>query len=131
MWRTLILRLCFLLLEEQFLVRKYIIFLRGTRTASRNLANLIQIPSSEKIKEIICINPNVDIENTYLIFATENGLVKKSKLSDYQRIKQSGLKAIKIQDGDSLLNVRLSDGKKDVLLCASTGKIIRFSEEDC
>lgn len=104
----------------------------GTRTAKgRNLANLIQIPSSEKIKEIICINPNVDIENTYLIFATENGLVKKSKLSDYQRIKQSGLKAIKIQDGDSLLNVRLSDGKKDVLLCASTGKIIRFSEEDC
>jgi DNA gyrase subunit A len=104
----------------------------GTRTAKgRNLANLIQIPSSEKIKEIICINADVDVENTYLVFATENGLVKKSKLSDYQRIKQSGLKAIKIQDGDSLLNVRLSDGKKDVLLCASTGKIIRFSEEDC
>ena len=104
----------------------------GTRTAKgRNLANLIQIPSSEKIKEIICINEDVDVENTYLVFATENGLVKKSKLSDYQRIKQSGLKAIKIQDGDSLLNVRLSDGKKDVLLCASTGKIIRFSEEDC
>lgn len=104
----------------------------GTRTAKgRNLANLIQIPASEKIKEIICINADVDVDKAYLIFATENGLVKKSKLSDYQRIKQSGLRAIKIQDGDSLLNVRLSDGTKDVLLCASTGKIIRFSEEDC
>jgi DNA gyrase subunit A len=104
----------------------------GNRTnKGRNIANLIQIPSGEKIKEIVCI-PNVDdIEGKFLIFATERGLVKKSALSDYKNVKQSGLRAIKIIDGDNLLNVRVTSGDQDVLLCSSNGKIIRFSEEDC
>lgn len=104
----------------------------GTRTAKgRNLVNLLAIPAGEKIKEIMCI-PNMDeMEGKYLFFATEKGLVKKSNLSDYGKIKNSGLKAIKIQDGDSICNVRVSDGDKDVLLCSSSGKIIRFAEQDC
>lgn len=104
----------------------------ATRTSKgRNIANLIQLPPSEKIKEIICIPKDEELEGKYLMFATERGLVKKSALEDYQNIRQSGLRAIKILDGDSLLNVRMTDGSKDVLLCASSGKIIRFSEEDC
>ncbi|MFZ8934102.1 MAG: DNA gyrase subunit A [Bacteriovoracaceae bacterium] len=104
----------------------------GTRTSKgRNIANLIQVPSGEKIKEIICI-PNLDeSEGKYLVFATEKGLVKKTNLSDYKRIKQTGLRAIKVQDGDSVCNVRVTDGEKDVLLCSSSGKIIRFKESDC
>lgn len=104
----------------------------ATRTSKgRNIANLIQLPPTEKIKEIICIQKDEDISDKYLMFATEGGLVKKSSLEEYQNIRQNGLRAIKILDGDSLLNVRMTDGKKDVLLCASSGKIIRFSEEDC
>ncbi len=104
----------------------------ASRTSKgRNIANLIQLPPSEKIKEIICIPKDEELEGKYLMFATERGLVKKSSLEDYQNIRQSGLRAIKILDGDSLLNVRMTDGSKDVLLCASSGKIIRFSEEDC
>ncbi len=104
----------------------------GSRTnKGRNIANLIQIPSGEKIKEIICIPNDEDIEGKYLLFSTERGLVKKSALADYKNVKQSGLKAIKIVDGDNLLNVRVTTGEHDVLLCSSAGKIIRFSEEDC
>ena len=104
----------------------------GTRTSKgRNIANLIQLPSGEKIKEIICIPQEEDMEKLHLLFATERGLVKKSKLSDYKRIKQSGLKAIKIVDGDNLINVRVTDGESDVLLCSTSGKIIRFAESDC
>lgn len=104
----------------------------GTRTAKgRNVANLIQIPAGEKIKEIICIPKDEELEGKFLIFAAEGGLVKKSDLSEYKNIKQNGLRAIKILDGDSLLNVRVTDGTKDVLLCASSGKIIRFAETDC
>ncbi len=104
----------------------------GTRTnKGRNLANLIQIPAGEKIKEIICIPNEEDIEGKYLLFATERGIVKKTELSEYKNVKQSGLKAIKILDGDNLLNVRVTEGKHDVLLCSTSGKIIRFSEEDC
>jgi len=103
----------------------------GSRTSKgRNLANLINVPNTEKIKEIICL-PDSALEDHFLLFATERGIVKKSKLTDYKNVKQSGLKAIKILDGDNLLNVRVSDGTKDVLLCSSIGKIIRFSEEDC
>jgi DNA gyrase subunit A len=103
----------------------------GTRTAKgRNIVNLIQVPAGEKVKEIICIPPEDQREGKYLMFATEKGLVKKTSLEDYKNVKQSGLRAIKIQDGDSLCNVRVSDGSKDVLLCATSGKIIRFAESD-
>jgi len=103
----------------------------GTRTAKgRNVANLIQIPAGEKIKEIICIPKDEELEGKFLIFATEGGLIKKSDLTDYKNIKQNGLRAIKILDGDSVLTVGVTDGTKDVLLCASSGKIIRFAETD-
>ena len=103
----------------------------GTRTAKgRNIVNLIQVPAGEKVKEIICIPPEDQRDGKYLMFATEKGLVKKTSLEDYKNVKQSGLRAIKIQDGDSLCNVRVSDGSKDVLLCATSGKIIRFAESD-
>lgn len=103
----------------------------GTRTTKgRNLANLIQIPSGEKIREIICVPDESQMEGKFLLFATERGLVKKTDLLEYKNIKQSGLRAIKIVDGDSLLNVRVTNGDKDVLLCSSSGKIIRFAETD-
>jgi DNA gyrase subunit A len=102
----------------------------GQRTSrGRNIANLIQLGSDDRLCEIICLPENV--EGKFLIFATEKGLIKRSLLEEYKRFNQSGTKAIKIVDGDSLINVRVSDGSKDILLCSSSGKIIRFSEEEC
>jgi DNA gyrase subunit A len=104
----------------------------GTRTTKgRNIVNLLPVSSSEKIKEVICIPDENELEGKTLIFATERGIVKKTDLSAYKKIKQTGLKAIKIQDGDSLRTVRVTDGTKDVLLCSTSGKIIRFPESDC
>ncbi len=104
----------------------------GTRTSKgRNIANLIRVPSGEKVKSILCVDDLEHLKDKYIIFATEKGLVKKSALSDYKRIKQSGLRAIKIIDGDNLLTVRLVEPNKDVLLCSTSGKIIRFAESDC
>jgi DNA gyrase subunit A len=101
----------------------------GARTSKgRNLANIIQVPPGEKIKEVICISG--EMEGKYLLICTERGIIKKTDLTDYKKIKQTGMRAIKILDGDSILNVRVTDGTKDVLLCASSGKIIRFSETD-
>ncbi len=104
----------------------------GTRTTKgRNIVNLLPVSSNEKIKEVICIPDENELEGKTLIFATERGLIKKTDLSAYKKIKQTGLKAIKIQDGDSLRTVRVTDGTKDVLLCSTSGKIIRFPESDC
>jgi DNA gyrase subunit A len=102
----------------------------GLRTAKgRNVVNIINVPADEKVKEIITV-PR-ETEGQYLIFATKQGIVKKSELSEYKNMRQNGLKAIKVVDGDEILAVRITDGKKDVLLASSGGKSIRFNEEDC
>ena len=102
----------------------------GSRTAKgRNIVNLIPMKSNEKLAEILAVPSNFD--KHYLVFSTEKGLVKKTKLSEYTNVKQTGIRAIKVNDDDNLLSVRVSDGSKDVLICASSGKIIRFAESDC
>ena len=102
----------------------------GQRTSKgRNIVNIITLPQDEKVKEIITV-PR-EAEGHFIIFATKQGIVKKSELSEYKNMRQSGLKAIKVVEGDEVLAVRITDGKKDVLLASSGGKSIRFHEDDC
>lgn len=102
----------------------------GSRTSKgRNIVNLIPLKPNEKVREITTVPK--DFEKHFLVIATEKGLIKKTKLSEYGNVKQSGIRAIKVQDGDAVLNVRVTDGSKDVLMCSSNGKIIRFAESDC
>lgn len=104
----------------------------GTRTSKgRNIANIIPVPPGEKVKKIICLSDeDLKEKDSYLLFATEQGLVKRTTLDQYQGIRQNGLRAIKVLDGDSILNVKVTNGKNDVLLCTSGGKIVRFEESD-
>jgi len=102
----------------------------GLRTSKgRNIVNIINVPADEKVKEIITVPK--EQEGHFIIFATKQGIVKKSELSEYKNMRQNGLKAIKIVDGDEVLAVRITDGNKDVLLASSGGKSIRFHEDDC
>jgi DNA gyrase subunit A len=102
----------------------------GLRTSKgRNIVNIITLPQDEKVKEIITV-PR-EAEGHFLVFATKHGIVKKSELSEYKNMRQNGLKAIKVVDGDEILGVRITDGKKDVLLASSAGKSIRFHEDEC
>lgn len=94
----------------------------------RNIINLVQMPPGEEVKVIIPL-PN-NFEGKFILFSTRNGTIKRTELSEYGHIKQSGIRGIKILDGDSLVDVRISDGKKDVLIAASSGRSIRFSESD-
>ena len=104
----------------------------GARVSKgRNIANFLQIPPEESITRVICRNDLDSFEGKYLFFATKKGFVKKTFLSEYKRISNAGLRAIKIESGDSLVGVKVTDGTKDILLCSSKGKIIRFSEESC
>lgn len=102
----------------------------GLRTSKgRNIVNIITLPQDEKVKEIITV-PR-EAEGHFIIFATKHGIVKKSELTEYKNMRQNGLKAIKVVDGDEVLGVRITDGKKDVLLASSAGKSIRFHEDEC
>ncbi len=102
----------------------------GSRTSKgRNIVNLLPLKGDEKVTEIIPVPKSYD--DTYLVIATEKGLIKKTKFEEYKNVKQSGIRAIKINEGDAVLGVRITDGKKDILICANSGKIIRFAESDC
>jgi DNA gyrase subunit A len=95
----------------------------------RNIANLIQLKPNEKIREIICIPK--DTQAKFIMFATEQGLVKKTEIAEFDRINQNGKIAIKFVEGDTLVSAKLVEENKDVLLCSSAGKSIRFKEADC
>jgi len=101
----------------------------GMRTSKgRNVVNLLTIPAGEKVQQIIVVPKERD--GKFLIISTDHGIVKRSELNEYKNVKASGIKAIKVQDGDAVNAVRVTDGKKDVLLCSNGGKTIRFNEED-
>jgi DNA gyrase subunit A len=100
----------------------------GMRTSKgRNVVNLLTIPAGEKVQQIIVVPKERD--GKFLIISTDHGIVKRSELNEYKNVKASGIKAIKVQDGDAVNAVRITDGKKDVLLCSNGGKTIRFNEE--
>lgn len=102
----------------------------GQRTSKgRNVVNIINVPADEKVREIITV-PR-EAEGHFIIFATKQGVVKKSELTEYKNMRQNGLKAIKVVEGDEVLAVRITDGNKDVLLASSGGKSIRFHEDEC
>jgi DNA gyrase subunit A len=101
----------------------------GARTAKgRALVNVLPLRDGEKVTAVI---PTRDFgENKYLVFATAQGLVKKTEFLAYNTpIRADGIIAIKIRDGDELVQVRLTSGEDDILLVSKSGHASRFSEE--
>ena len=101
----------------------------GARTAKgRALVNVLPLREGEKVTAVI---PTRDFsENRYLVFATADGLVKKTEFKAYNTpIRADGIIAIKIRDGDELVQVRLTSGDDDILLVSKSGHASRFSEE--
>ena len=91
--------------------------------------NLINIESDEKIRAIIPIR-DFNNDNEYLILATKKGIIKKTKLSEFNSSRKSGLVAIKIAEDDELISVNRTDGTKDIFIVTKNGKGIRFNEND-
>lgn len=90
--------------------------------------NLINIEPGEKIKSLIPIREFND--NEFLIFVTKKGIIKKTKLSEFESNRKTGLVAIKIAEDDELISVNKTDGTKDIFIVTKQGKGIRFHESD-
>jgi len=85
--------------------------------------------SSEK--KLVAVMPVRDFsEETYLTMVTKQGVIKKSSLSDYQNIRINGINAINIDEGDELLDVIRTDGKKQIFIATHDGMAVRFNESD-
>lgn len=91
------------------------------------IVNLLNLNEDEYITALTNIS-DFDDENKYLFFVTKKGLVKRTNITLFKNIRQTGIIAIGLNENDELLGVRLTDNTKDILLGASNGKAIRFSE---
>ncbi len=101
-------------------------------STGRVIRNLINMPKDDKVKAYIPIkdlNDEEFLNNNYLVFGTTDGKIKKTLVEAFSRPRSNGINAITINDGDQLLEVRLTDGKNQIVVASSNGYAIRFPEE--
>ena len=101
----------------------------SSRTARGTaIVNLLQLLPEEKITAIIPMNTFDD--NQFMFFATKKGIVKKTLIGEFANIRKTGLQAINLRDDDELIEVKVTDHNKDIILVTRQGQCIRFNEED-
>jgi len=100
----------------------------GRAARGRAIVNLIECESGEKVEAFVSVK-EFD-EQRHIVMATERGIVKKTKLSAYGNPRRVGIYAIDIQEGDKLIDAKITEGDNDIILGTREGKAIRFSELD-
>ena len=93
------------------------------------IVNLLQLAPNEKITTLIPVD-HTNNDELYLLLATKKGIVKKTKREEFKNINKSGLIAIGLRSDDELIDVKITNGEKDVLLVTENGMSIRFNETD-
>lgn len=100
----------------------------ASRTARGTaVINLLQLQAGEKVTSIL---RNEGHESGYLTMATKLGMIKRTNLSEYGNIRKVGLAAISLREGDELIDVHVTDGKRDIIMISHLGQCIRFNEND-
>ena len=120
--------LCFSNRGKVYWLRVFELPQAGRNARGKPLVNLMPLEPGEKINAVL---PVKQFDDDHFVFmATSEGTVKKTPLSAYSRPRPSGIIAVDLRDGDRLVGVALTDGKRDIILCSSGGKAIRFNEEE-
>ncbi len=112
----------------------------GRAAKGRSIANILDLRPDEKIAATIRVQSKksgagaaaVDQtwdENLHVVFATRSGIVKKSNLSDYANVRKGGIIAIQIEEGDCLIDAKLTNGNNELVLITKEGMSLRFHEE--
>lgn len=104
----------------------------GTRSSKgRAIQNILNIGAEDKVLTFMKVKTLSDeefINNNYILFATKKGMIKKTSLEAYSRPRQNGVNAITINEGDELLEARLTNGQSEIMIAVKSGKAIRFNE---
>ena len=100
----------------------------GRTAKGTAIVNLLQLDGDEKVTAVIPIKEFVD--GQYLLMATRGGIIKKTKLLDYNSARKTGLQAIALKEEDELIDVRLTDGERNVVMVTHEGMSITFAESD-
>jgi DNA gyrase subunit A len=97
-------------------------------TRGKPIVNLINVTPDTRIRAVVAVREFTD--NEFLFFCTKNGTVKKTALSQYSNPRANGIKAVKVEDGDALIDVQVTSGSNDVVLATRHGLSVRFHESD-
>jgi len=114
-----------------FWLRVYEIPEGGKTSKGRAIQNMLNIEADDKVRAIINLKDLKDeeyVNNNYIILCTKKGTIKKTSLEAYSRPRQNGINAININEGDQLLEARLTSGTSEVLMALRSGRAIRFNE---
>ena len=100
----------------------------GVSSRGKSIKNLVQLDAGEKVRSVVGVKDFSG--DQYVVMLSSNGLIKKSKLSDFRHIRKGGVIAINLRKKSELLMAKLTDGKKDILIGTKQGKAIRFKESE-
>jgi DNA gyrase subunit A len=100
----------------------------GRAAKGRSIANLLSLANDETLSAFIPV-PR-EIAGKFVFFSTRRGRVKKTALDEYENIRTTGIIAINLEDGDTLVDVRITDGNQQIVLSTREGQAIRFKEEE-
>ncbi len=120
--------LCFSSYGKVYWIKVYRLPRGGRSAKGRPIVNLLPLEKDERIQAVLPVKEFND--DQFIFMATESGSVKKTKLSAYSRPMKSGIKAIKLREGDRVVNTEITDGSKEIMLFSNSGKSIRFKESD-
>ncbi|WP_237134230.1 DNA gyrase subunit A [Pseudohongiella sp. O18] len=120
--------LCFSSAGKVYWIRVFNIPLASRTSRGRPLVNILPLEEGERITSMLPIREYT--EGYFIFMATANGTVKKTPLENFSRPRSVGLRAVELDEGDTLIGTALTDGEKDIMLFGSAGKVLRFKESD-
>ncbi|MCQ2354533.1 MAG: DNA gyrase subunit A [Clostridia bacterium] len=102
----------------------------ASRTAKgTNIVNIIELSSGEKVSALISVDDFKNGDNRFLTMVTKNGIIKRTKLSEFEYQRKGGKIAIGLDEDDELVSVLLTEGESDIVVASADGNAVRFSEE--
>ncbi len=119
--------LCFTTKGKVFWLKVYEIPVASRTSKGRPLVNMLNLDDEETVSDILPVDEFSD--KKYIFMATKKGVTKKTQLSLFAKKYKSGIKAIKLDADDKLIGTAITDGKDEILLASSAGKLIRFQEK--
>jgi DNA gyrase subunit A len=120
--------LCFSNLGQLYWLKVYRLPQAGRGSRGKPIVNLLPLDPEERITAVLPIREYED--DRFVFMATAGGTVKKTPLSAFSRPRAAGIIAVALDPGDKLVGVAITDGLRDVMLCSSSGKAVRFAEDD-
>lgn len=113
---------------KTYRIKGYEVPLYSRQSKGLPIINLLPLEKEEKVKAMLKISKNEDYR--YIVFCTQNGIVKRTEITEFENIRKNGKIAITLKDNDELLSVKKTTGNDEILIASSNGRMVRFFENE-